>query len=145
MARWHVSKNKKVFNAQKVEVDGIKFDSKLELYMYQLLQAYKVPFEFQVRKQLFPKFTFFKENIREMYMVIDFVIKPANVDTVYYADTKGFATEKSILKYKILRYRLKEEYDANPTDTEIEVLFLKNRTECSQFALRMLAEHKLIK
>lgn len=143
-ARWNTQKRNK-FNAKKMEVNGVKFDSKLELYMYKLLKAYNIPFEFQIRKQLQPKFNFYGENIREIYMVIDFVIRPDGTDKVYYVDTKGYATDKAILKYKMLRCKLKEEHGDNIKDGDIEVLFLQNRSECSRFALRLLTEHKIAK
>jgi len=112
------------YGNKKVQVDGIKFDSRLELYCYELLKESSIDFEFQKRLELVPKFRYNKENIRAITMIIDFVI---NVDGKYiYVDTKGLPTEVSKIKYKMLRYHLKDEDNT-------DVVWLKNKKEVLSF------------
>lgn len=92
--------NKKVMNATKVEVDGVKFDSQLEKTMYDLLVAAKIDFEFQKVIVIQPKFKYGGAAIREIKIVIDFYLTDRNI----IVDTKGWATDISKLKYKLLKY-----------------------------------------
>lgn len=112
------------YGNKKVEVDGIKFDSRLELYCYELLKQFNIDFEFQTRIELVPKFRYNSENIRAITIIVDFVI---NVNgTLIYVDTKGLPTEVSKIKYKMLRYHLKEQGNT-------DVVWLKNKKEVLSF------------
>lgn len=41
--------NKKIRNAEKTEYEGIKFDSRLELFCYLALKEAKIPFELKTQ------------------------------------------------------------------------------------------------
>lgn len=97
--------NQKIKNATKVEVDGEKFASKLELYCYNMLKAVKVRFDFQPEIVLQEKFKYEGKTIREIKIIPDFYL--SDYDMII--DTKGFATDKSTLKYKMLKYKLFQE------------------------------------
>ena len=49
--RYKGNKGNKYGNV-KVERDGVKFDSKLERTMYDMLKKFNIPFEFQVTEEL---------------------------------------------------------------------------------------------
>lgn len=109
------------YGNKKLEVDGVKFDSKLELVCYDLLKKYNFDFEFQKKIILIDSFKYNKKAIRPITLTVDFVVKHKDID--YYIDIKGFATDVSKIKYKMLRYQLKD----NP---KTDVLWL-----CSQRAI----------
>lgn len=118
-----LSKRRKYGN-NKTEVDGVKFDSRLELYCYNLLKENNIDFIFQEKIELIPKFRYNTQNIRAITMLVDFVI--LSDGKRIYVDTKGLATEVSKIKYKMLRYHLKE---LDNTD----VVWLKNKREVNSF------------
>ena len=114
------------YNASKITVGGITFDSKLESYMYGRLKQFSVPFQFQFEVELQPAFRDINNKaVRRMYMVIDFVINKDG--KMYFADTKGFATPDAKLKYKMLKYLV------HKTGRNAEVLFCKNKGEVDSF------------
>lgn len=92
--------NAKVKNATKVTIDGVSFDSKLEAYMYELLKGAGIAFEFQKVIVVQPKFKYGGKVIRDIKCKIDFWLPTFNC----IIDTKGHATDISILKYKLLKY-----------------------------------------
>ena len=108
----------------KVVVDGVKFDSKLEYYCHGLLTLSSIDFDFQHRIVLVEKFRFEEKGIRAMTLIVDFVIRHG-AKTIY-LDTKGFATETSKLKYKLLRNKLKDEEN-------VSVVWLKNKKEVNEY------------
>lgn len=146
------------YNAKAMVVDGVRFASKLEHYLYNLLKSYNIEFKFQYNITLQDRFIFNGEKIRPITMIIDFYIP---IDAIhYYVDTKGFFTQDAKIKYKMLKKILSEQikggilWDENKDVTKTmkmdelcrdEVVILKNRKECSDFALKLLAEHKLAK
>lgn len=96
MKNW--SYNKKVKGATKVEAYGLKFDSKLELYMYDLLLDSGISFEFQTTFELQPKFkSSTGKTVRAITWRPDFVIEGYNI----VVDTKGYATDVAKLKVKM--------------------------------------------
>lgn len=117
------------YGNKKVIVGDLKFDSKLEKYLHDKLTLLKIPFEFQVKYVLIPKFHFSGENIREMAMIIDFKIY-AN-DLEIYVDTKGYANETAPLKYKMFRFQQKD-------NMNVRVLWLKNQKEVNEFLNRII-------
>ena len=93
----------KYYNTKKVEHDGMKFDSKLEFFFHQRLIANHIPFEFQVTEELQAGFRDCNgKAIRKITAIVDFVIKTDKF--IWYIDTKGWKTEVSKIKYKMLRY-----------------------------------------
>ena len=116
------------YGNKKVVVDAIKFDSKLELFCYNVLKECDIDFEFQKKVVLFDKFKFNGKTIRSITMLIDFVID--HNGSVIYLDTKGFATEASKIKYKILKYRLKDNLFA-------DVVWLNNQKQVREFVNKL--------
>jgi hypothetical protein len=110
-------------NKKKI-VDGVKFDSQLEAYCYNMLNVFKIDFEFQKTIVLIEKFRFEGKGIRETTAIVDFVIN--NSGETIYLDTKGFATEVSKIKYKMLKYKLKDQ-DNN------RVVWLHSKKEVTDF------------
>jgi hypothetical protein len=116
------------YGNKKVVTSDNKFDSKLEKYLFDKLTLLKIPIEFQVKYVLIPKFKFNGENIREMAMIIDFKIEVNGL--VIWADTKGFETTDSKLKYKMLRWFEKEK-------PNVRVIWLHNETEVNEFLINI--------
>jgi hypothetical protein len=112
------------YGNKKLEVDGVKFDSKLELFCHDLLTKMNFEFEFQKKIILIDGFRYNKKAIRPITLTVDFVVKHNNID--YYIDIKGFATDVSKIKYKMLRYQLKD----NP---KTDVLWLHSQRAIIQF------------
>jgi hypothetical protein len=120
------------YGNKKLEVNGVKFDSKLELVCYDLLNKLNFEFEFQKKIILIDGFRYNKKAIRPITLTVDFVVKHNDID--YYIDIKGFATDVSKIKYKMLRYQLKD----NP---KTDVLWLHSQRAILQF-LNNLKEKK---
>jgi len=118
--------NRLKYGNKKKIVDGVKFDSKLELYCYKMLTLSKIEFDFQKPITLIERFKYDGKWIRETTVVVDFVIKYGD-DTIY-VDTKGFATEVSKIKYKMLKYQLKDEQNKR-------VIWLHSEKEVNEFLL----------
>lgn len=91
--------NSKIMNATKVEVNGVKFDSKLEAYLYDALTVAGIEFEFQKVYTLQVGFKYKGEAIRPIRIVVDFFLNKQNI----VVDTKGWPTPISKLKYKMLK------------------------------------------
>lgn len=95
------SKNKKVKNTTPTSIDGIKFRSKLEAYMYEKLKEAKIYNEYeQNRFELIPAFTFLGKKIRAMTYLPDFVGKD------FIIECKGFPTDAWPLREKLFKYKL---------------------------------------
>jgi len=117
------------YGNKKVIVNGVKFDSKLEHYFHGYLELIGVDFDFQHRITLVDKFRFNDKGVRAMTLIVDFVIRKG--EKTYYVDTKGFATEVSKIKYKLLRNQLKEEEN-------VDVVWLKNKKEVNSFIKQLI-------
>jgi hypothetical protein len=122
------SKTSKYGN-KKIELDGVKFDSKLELFCYQQLKSLGIEFEFQRGILLQEKFRFKGKWIRPITMIVDFVIH--HDGQKIYIDTKGFATETSKLKYKMLKFLEKD-------DSIVDVIWLHSQKEVKDFLFNLL-------
>jgi hypothetical protein len=120
------------YGNKKLEVNGVKFDSKLELVCYDLLTKLNFEFEFQKKIILIDGFRYNKKAIRPITLTVDFVVKHNDID--YYIDIKGFATDVSKIKYKMLRYQLKD----NP---KTDVIWLHSQRAILQL-LNNLKEEK---
>jgi hypothetical protein len=122
--------NKKVRNATKSTNDaGIKFDSTLERYMYDLLTASKIHFEFQKSFELQAKFYYNGEVVRAISKIVDFYLPTRNI----IIDTKGFSNDVSPLKHKMLKSVLKHLHDMQP-----EIIMPKNKKECDLLLNKLL-------
>lgn len=120
---------KSKYGNKKVIVDGVKFDSKLEFFMDQMLKAHNIEYEFQVEIELIPSHRINKTSIRKSSVIVDFVIK--RDDKIFYVDTKGFPTDTSKLKYKLLGYNKLNE------GANFEIVWLKNKSEVIDFINKM--------
>jgi hypothetical protein len=123
--------SKRKYGNKKIEVDGVKFDSKLEMKCYNLLKEMGFSFEFQKQITLVDKFRYNKEAIRAITIVVDFVLD--HDGHTIYIDTKGFATEVSKIKYKMLRYILKDEENT-------DVVWLHTQKEVSDYLIKLKEE-----
>lgn len=122
------SKTSKYGN-KKIELDGVKFDSKLELFCYQQLKSLGIEFEFQRAILLQESFRFKGKWIRPITMIVDFVLH--HDGQKIYIDTKGFATETSKLKYKMLKFLEKD-------DSIVDVIWLHSQKEVKDFLFNLL-------
>lgn len=124
-----VKKNK--YGNIKVEHNGIKADSKLEMLAYNLIKANNFHFDFQVTIELLPKhINWNKKKIRATEMIVDFVIYLNGVNI--YLDTKGFATSESKIKYKWLSYKLMESGEKH------RIEWKKTKLEVEGFILELI-------
>ena len=99
------------YNAKKVEIDGIKFDSKAEGEYYlhlkqQVAEREILGFERQKRMLLQESFNVegVKGKIRPIFYVVDFIVTE-NDGTVTYIDVKGVETDVFKLKKKLFMKR----------------------------------------
>lgn len=95
-----LSLNRKIRNATKTEVDGVKLDSKLEAYMYKLLRDKKINFETQKVFELQPAFRHSGSAVRRIDIKVDFFLPDHNL----VIDTKGFQLADNKIKVKMLKY-----------------------------------------
>jgi hypothetical protein len=130
MMKTSQSKTSKYGN-KKIELDGVKFDSKLELFCYQQLKSLGIEFEFQRAILLQESFRFKGKWIRPITMIVDFVIH--HDGQKIYIDTKGFATETSKLKYKMLKFLEKD-------DSIVDVIWLHSQKEVKEFINDLLSK-----
>ena len=119
-------KNK--YGNKKIIFNDIKFDSKLELYCYKLLNEMGVSFIFQKKIILVDKFKYNDKTIRAITLTVDFVLE--DEEKTIYLDTKGFATEVAKIKYKMLKNKLKD----NPLT---EVVWLNTQKNVKQFIINL--------
>lgn len=93
-----MKQNKKVRNATKVEIDGIKFKSKLEAYTYKKLREANIKAEYEQHKfELLPAFTFHGNKVRAITYLPDFVGKD------FIIECKGFPNDAFPLKEKLFK------------------------------------------
>jgi len=104
------------YGNKKVIVDGVKFDSQLERYCYDMFNKFKIPFKFQVEYELQPAFRDSAGKDQGKTMIVD---------------TKGHATELSKVKYKMLNYQL------NKINASYEIVWLKNKKKVNDFILNI--------
>jgi hypothetical protein len=105
---WKGGKKKNKYNAKKVLFNGVLFDSKRELRMYQMFKKHNIPFEMQYKVVLSPSFKdAANTTVKQIYMKVDFVV-PYN-DIKLYIDTKGVVTPDANNKFKLLKYKIYQE------------------------------------
>lgn len=93
--------NKKVKNATKVEIDGIKFRSKLEAYTYKKLKEANLHADYECcRYELLPGFVYDGKKIRAMTYLPDFV------GNGFIIECKGFGNDAWPLREKLFKYYL---------------------------------------
>jgi hypothetical protein len=105
-------KNNSKYKNKKIELDGIKFDSELELRRYQELKLLEragtiKDLRRQVRFELQPSYKKNNKIIRGIYYVADFVYYSFSERKTIVEDTKGYKTEVYKLKKKLFEYKYK--------------------------------------
>lgn len=104
--------NENKYKNKKIEYNGIKFDSKMEMdfYLY-LLKIYPKEIFDNIEIKLQPKFLLqssFRDNgklYREISYIADFEITKNETESSIVFDVKGFKTKDFIIKEKLFRYK----------------------------------------
>ena len=112
------------YGNKKINLAGVKYDSKLEFYCSNLLKANDFVFDFQKEIVLIDKFKYNSETIRAVKIIVDFVVY--TTEKIIYIDTKGYPTDTSKLKYKMLKHYLKDEVNTS-------VVWLHNKKEVTEY------------
>lgn len=115
--------------AIKTEVDGIKFDSRLEAYMYTLLRGSGLTFEMQKQYLLQQGFKYNGVSVRPIKIVVDFFVVSKNL----LIDTKGFQFRDGTIKYKMLKWYFYQLTDHPPT-----IEMPKDKKECNVLLNKIL-------
>lgn len=121
--------NKKIKNAKKEVINGIKFDSSLERYMYNMLTSQKIKFEFQRKFVLVKGFRYKDKAILPITWKADFVMDQYNI----IIDAKGFPNDVFPVKMKLFKRMI---FDTKAT--EYEILLPSNRKECDSALIKVL-------
>lgn len=91
--------NKKVKNATPIEVDGIRFRSTLESFVYKLLKENNIPFLYEKETITFiPAFEYLGKKIRPWTYTPDFT------GDNFVIEVKGWANDAFPNKWKLLKY-----------------------------------------
>lgn len=106
---------------KKVEKYGLKFDSRLELFFYELCRSEGLQFDFQVPYELHPPFKYQGKTVRAMTLTVDFDFQEYGKNII--VDTKGFQRNDNKLKWKLLKWHLSE-------GGQPHIFLPKNQTEC---------------
>lgn len=124
-----LNENKKVKNARKVEYNGLKFDSGLELHAYKQFVNFKIDFIFKPERYILqPTFKYLGETVRLIWMQPDFFLPAYNT----IVDTKGYATDIAKIKFKVLKYMLSKE------DNPPQIIWINTKAKVYDFVLNLL-------
>ena len=116
------SQNKKIKNATPIEVDGIKFRSKLELYTYKKLKEANIVTEYEQHKyELLPAFIFHGKKIRAMTYLPDFVGKGFVIECKGYAND-SFPLRKKLFEFWLSVHEPETQYHIVRTQKEVDQL-----------------------
>lgn len=107
----------------KVQKYGLKFDSRLELFFYELCLSNKLDFDFQVLYELHPSFKYQGKTVRAMTLTVDFDFQKHGKNVI--VDTKGFQRNDNKLKWKLLKWHLS-------SDNQPHIFLPKNQKECRE-------------
>lgn len=124
-------KNK--YKNKKVTLDGITFDSKLEKYMYGLLNFHKIPFQLKPKWEIQAAFTYDGQAVRSIRMEPDFVISTTPGFDLAVVDTKGMITKEWKIKVKLLKNNFKKQ------GTQIPIFTPTSETECQKTIIQLKA------
>lgn len=130
--------NKKVKNATKVEIDGIKFDSKLEAFLYGLLKRHKIEFELRKVYTVQDAFKYKGETVRDVRIIPDFYLPLHNA----IIDTKASQTAKSKLQFKLLKWGLLTRFVNGKVQTWIppDIYLPSTKSECEALINKLISE-----
>jgi hypothetical protein len=87
--------------AKKVQ-DGIKFDSPLELFTYNLLKEHNIDFELKKKYELMPTFSYAGSTVMGITLTVDFYLPDYDI----ILDPKGFMQGATDVKWKLLKWHL---------------------------------------
>ena len=110
---------------KKVHKHGEKFDSRLELFFYELLRSEGILFDFQVLYELHPSFKYQGKTVRAMTLTVDFDLTSHGKNII--VDTKGFQRNDNKLKWKLFKYGLS-------AGSQPHIFLPKNQKECKDVA-----------
>lgn len=129
-----VEKNKKIQNATKVEVNGIKFRSKLEAYTYKRLleSGFEVKYEEETFVLQQP-FEYNGEKIRKIEYTPDFT----NDDFIL--ECKGFGNDLWPMKCKMFKRVLSE------TNDKRKFFVVKNQKEVNECIIKIQKYYEKLK
>jgi len=123
------------FNNAKVEYQGINFSSKLEVYLFKLLQSEGFEFKYEPERwEVFPAFVDFEGNkIRSINYTPDFIV-PFE-DSEFVIETKGRPNDSWALRIKLIRKHI--------TDNRHNTKYLipKNQQHCREI-LQILMHYR---
>lgn len=105
---------------KKIHKYNLKFDSRLELYFYELLKSNDIRFGFQVPYEIHPSFKYNNTTVRAMTLTVDFDLTDYGTNVI--VDTKGFQRNDNKLKWKLLKYGI--------SDIHPHIFLPKNHIEC---------------
>lgn len=125
--RGRTTSHSKFGNKKIVEADGTKSDSKLESYLKELLEMFKIPYTQQVSHVLMPSFRYKGELIRQIAYRLDFVVAGK-----WAVETKGFFTPDGKMKWKMFLHQYGGQYE--------HCFVLKNKRECDSFVSNLLTK-----
>lgn len=97
------------YNSEKIVIDGITFDSKMEGMYYEYLKKLKSKgqienFELQPKFVLIPSFKYKGKTERATTYTLDFLIYHLD-GREEYIDVKGNETPQGIIKFKMLKHQ----------------------------------------
>ena len=114
---------KSLINAKKVKVDGIKFASRLEGYMYNRLKDNGIDFgyesekfvlidEFELSNDCFEKVGRKPMKLKSNKKVRQIIYTPDFVSDKFIIETKGFKTDSFVLRWKMFKNHLHQNNDS---------------------------------
>lgn len=124
-------KKKHKYNAKKVIIDGIEFDSTLEGYMYSLLKLNGFIFNMQVVYIVQEKFVYGEEKIKKIFLKFDYeIIRDEKVFCII--DTKGMATPDWLVKVKVFKKNLCDEGRVIP------LYIPRTQKDCRELVIKLM-------
>ena len=109
------------FGNVKPTYKGIKFNSKLEVYMYRLLETLNTPFKYEGKSYtVLEGFTYRGEKVRPITYKPDFRLD----DLPVIIETKGFVSESFPLRFKLFKKSLIDSKD------ECDLFLPRNQKDC---------------
>lgn len=129
------SGNKKIRNAQKCELDGIKFDSRLEMRAYSAFKMHNIAFDLKPYFILQEGFRYENAAIRPITLTFDFFLTTHKM----LVDTKGYPNDVFPLKLKMLKRYLLDK------GVEPRIRIIKNVKELDAFCYSLTHPHQDVK
>lgn len=138
---------KSLIRAKKVKVDGIKFASKLEGYMYNLLKDNKIDFgyesekfvlidSFDLENECFEKIGKKPMKLKSNKNIRQIIYTPDFVSESFIIETKGFKTDSFVLRWKMFKNYLHQNKDKR-------VIYMpSNKKECEEVISDILSRKK---